>query len=189
VEPDRVASAGSVTGPPEGPGEERPRAVTVIGVAWLIFGGFRVLGGLFGLILWKLGGVQDLLTRPSVFSGLVPMRILRTVFRQFGVEVTVQMLVGVVVVFCAAGLLRLRPWARPAIETFCWLGLTFLVCFSIFWVFLWTRGIGEAASNPPSLRPLAVGITLLLTGGLALAFVAMIRVLRRPDVRAAFRRA
>ncbi len=187
MEPDRVAAAGSVPGPPQGAGEERPKAVTVIGVAWLIFGGFRILGGLFGLIMWKVGGMQDLFNRPNAFSGLVPMRILRTVFRQFGVEVTVQMLVGLVVVFCAVGLLRLRPWARPAIEVFCWLGLTFVVCFSILWSFLWTKAIGEAANTPPSLRPLALGITLLLTGGVALAFVAMIRALRRPDVRAVFR--
>ncbi len=187
MEPDRVASAGGMPGPTQGAGEERPRAVTVIGVAWLIFGGFRFLGGLFGLIMWKVGGMQDLFNRPNTFSGLVPMRILRSVFRHFGAEVTVQMLVGLVVVFCSIGLLRLRPWARPVIEVLCWLGLTFVVCFSILWSFLWTRAIGEAASTPPSLRPLAVGITLLLTGALALAFVAMIRALRRPDVRAVFR--
>jgi hypothetical protein len=168
-------------------GEQRPRAVTVIGAAWLIFGGFRFLGGLLGLIMWKLGGMQDLFNRPTAFSGLLPVRTLRSVFRQFGVEVTLQMLVGLVVVFCAVGLLRLRPWARPAIEALCWLGLIFVVCFSILWVFLWTGVIGEAASHPSSYRSLAVSITLLLTGGLALAFVVMIRALRRPDVRAVFR--
>lgn len=186
MELDRVALAGRAPLPPEGAGDERPKAVTVIGAAWLIFGGFRFLGGLFGLIMWKLGGMQDLFQRPTAFSGLLPMRILRSVFRQFGVEVTVQMLVGLVVVFCAIGLLQLRPWARRAIEVLCWLGLTFVVCFSIFWVFLWTGVIGEAASHPPEYRSLAVSITLLLTGGLALAFVAMIRVLRRADVRAVF---
>jgi len=186
VELDRVASTGSAPGPPE-EASERPKAVTVIGAAWLIFGGFRFLGGLLGLIMWKLGGMKELLTRPSPWTGLVSERILRFAFRNFGVEVTLQMVVGLIAAFCAIALLRLRPWARPAIEVFCWLGLTFVVCFSILWSVVWTRAIGEAANTPPSLRPLGVGITLLLTGGLALAFVAMIRALRRPDVRAVFR--
>ena len=184
MEPDRIASAGWAPA-----GVERPRAVTVIAVAWLIFGALRFSGGLVGLIMWKLGGMQELMTGPTAFSGIRTMRILRFAFRNFGLEAISQMLVGLVVVFCAVALLRLRPWGRPAVETLCWLGLVFVICFSLAWVFLWTRIVGETATEPPSVRPLGTAIALAIMGGLAFVFVAMIRALRRPDVRAVFRKA
>ena len=187
MEPDRLASTGRAERPPEA--GELPKAVTVIGAVWLILGVLRFFGGLLGLILWKVGGMKDLLAGPKPFSGLPMERVLRWAFRNFGVEVTVQMLVGLAVVVCAVGLLRRHPWARPAVETLCWLGLIFIFCFSVFWVFLWTNVLGAAAAEPPSMRPLSVGLTLLINGVVAFAFVAMIRALRRPDVRAVFRKA
>jgi hypothetical protein len=171
------------------PRAERPTAVTVIGGVWLAAGLLRFLSSLTALLLWRAGGLKEMFGSPNPLSGLPASRILNVVFRYFGVGVSVQAAAGLVVAFCAYGLLRLRPWARPVIEALCWLGLTWIVCFTAVWAIFWTRlsDTAAAAANNPLLGRLALGAALVVGGALAVAFAAMIRALRRPFVRAAFR--
>ena len=169
------------------PEEDRPRAVTLIGVVWLIFGVFRVLSGLVGLAIWQFGGLQEMSAGKGFFSELPGGWVLRLGFRHFGVSLLLQIVVGIAIAISAYALLRLRPWARPAVEAFCWLGLTFVVCFGAMWVLFWTR-VPQAAARPAWTGSVGVAVTLGICGGLAAAFIAMIRSLRRPEIRGTFGR-
>jgi len=169
------------------PQEDRPRAVTVIGAVWLIFGVLRVLSGLLGLAIWRLGGLQEMSARKGFFSELPGGWVLRLGFRHFGASLLLQIAVGIAIAISAYALLRLSPWARPVIEAFCWLGLTFVVCFAGMWVLFWTR-VPQSVARPGWSGGVAVAIALGVCGGLAAAFIAMIRSLRRPEIRGAFRR-
>ena len=132
--PESVESAAAV---------ERPGAVTVIGVVWLVLGLLRFVSSLTGYLLWKLGGLGDLFRPGSALSSLAPARILDAAFRHFGAAAMAQMLVGLAVAVSALGLLRLRPWARGVIEAVGWIGLAWVVIFTCGWLFLWGR-VSEA---------------------------------------------
>ncbi|MGE5277445.1 MAG: hypothetical protein ACM3SU_10660 [Acidobacteriota bacterium] len=167
------------------PPEDRPRAVTVIGAVWLIFGVFRVLSGLLGLAIWQFGGLQEMSSGKGFFSELPGGWVLRLGFRHFGASLLLQIVVGIAIAISAYALLRLRPWARTVIEVLCWLGLTFVVCFAAMWALFWTR-VPQAAARPAWTASVGVAVALGICGGLAAAFVAMIRSLRRPEIRGAF---
>lgn len=90
------------------------------------------------------------------------------------------------VAFCAWALLRLRSWARPAVQTISGLALGYFVCFGLLWTWAWMRVPAESAArahaNPGLL--LAVGLSLSLI--LAAGFAAMIVSLRSRRVRETF---
>ena len=90
------------------------------------------------------------------------------------------------VAFCAWGLLRLRSWARPAVQTISGLALGYFVCFGLLWTWAWMRAPAESAArahaNPGLL--LAAGLTLSLI--LAAGFATMIASLQSRRVRETF---
>jgi len=174
--------------PPAAPPDERPRAVVVIGWVWILYAAVKLFGGVWGLIVWRLGGVHDfLVAKPRLMvPATLPMGLLQKVFGSFGVAVTGQIVFASGVLVAAVALLRLRSWARTAIEVLSWIGLCYVTLFAAVWIWVWRRTSTDATQTPSS-RFLALSITLGVVVVLGYAFVSMIRVLRRDDVRRAFR--
>lgn len=179
----------SVTGivaPAPLPPPERPQPVTVIGWVWIVIGILRVLASVFGLLAWKFGGLRETLagSGPSFLSAFVPAVPLRLAFHNFAAALVLQLATGVLFLYAGAGLLRLRAWARSVIEIVCWIAFVFVVCSGV--IAIAAAFFAPIAPGAPPRRTLAVGIAVLIIGALAWAFAAMIRALRRPEIRSAF---
>jgi hypothetical protein len=167
---------------PDLPAEpERPRTVTVIGWIWLVLASFSLFKTAVNFIL--LQALQPAI--PSLLA-LAPQedpstRFLHPLLEHYGLVLALQALLAAAVGISAYYLLRLRPWARVAIQAVCWLGIVYLACFAVFWIFVMSRTVAARAHRPV---PTSVGILIpvVLAAGLAV----MIGLLRSRRVRESF---
>lgn len=170
---------------------ERPKAVTVIGRVWLVLAVLSLLRSLVNLVSWKLlqlgaPGLLRSIAEQSPYSWF-----LRPLFQHLTVLISAQAVGSAAVGFSAYQLLRLRPWARVAVQAVCWFALALVASFTASWVWLWPRVFAEAATGPSSaahsyanpVMSVIVAIGLALGTGLAV----MIAMLRGSKVREAFR--
>jgi hypothetical protein len=167
------------------PPAERPTAVTVIGWVWIVYGTLKLIGGAWALAALKLGGLGDALAGPG-FPTVLPTRILQGAFGSLALGLKVQMVFATAVAFAAVSLLRLRSWARTAIEVLCWFSLCYVVTFTLGWIWLWRR-VSVGAPRPASFRFIGLTVAIGAAIVLGLAFASMIRALRSDEVRRAFR--
>jgi hypothetical protein len=155
--------------------------VTIIGGAFLTLSSLRFLFDVLGWLIWKTGDVVPVVSffLPRGASGPVPVD---WILRHFPTVVAIQGTVAACVATISFQFLRLRPWARPALEVVAWVALGVSIGLAV--------AFGVAASRfagAPNARGLAGPIFALIA--LALLLGAAIRTMRSPDVRAAFRRA
>jgi hypothetical protein len=178
-----------MTATPHVEGPQRPKAVTVIGRIWIVVAVVLTMKALVNLLTWSVlrsasPGLLRAAEQASSSAWLVGP-ILRYAVVLFALQAAIWGTVG----FCAFSLLRMRPWARVAVQAVCWLNLAYVAGFLVFWVGIWTNAARLAAEDPSltaSKRTLVlaagVGIGVLL--GTALA--VMLGYLRSSRVRAAF---
>ena len=169
---------------------ERPRAVTVISWVWLIAGILFLLRSLLDLVIWRM--LQP--AAPSLFAAVEQqspqMSFLRPLFKHLATVKIIEAVASAGVICIASQFLRLRAWARVAVQAVCWLTLCYIVSFAILWVGIWTHMTAEPAGGPmsSSYSHRMIG----LVGGLAVCLlfaaglVTMIALLRGSRVRAAF---
>jgi hypothetical protein len=167
------------------PPAERPAAVTVIGWVWIVYGILKLVGGVWALAAWRFGGLRDVFAGPG-FPTALPTRILQNAFGHLALGLAAQVVFAGSVVIAAAALLRLRSWARSAIEVLCWFSLCYVVAFTLGWIWLWRR-VSVGAPRPDSFRFIGLTVAIGAAIVLGLAFISMIRALRGDDVRRAFR--
>ncbi|HYB54121.1 MAG TPA: hypothetical protein VEG84_09660 [Thermoanaerobaculia bacterium] len=153
----------------------------------------HLLASLFDLIVWRL-------IKPSVpvigelTGGGEPMgRVLRLASENVVAIKTVEAVLAVVVGIAAFFFLRLREWARIAVQAVCWLSLAYVVGFALLWTAIWTGRLPASFLDPSLIA--AKGSRGGLYAGLAVcAAVAAVIVtaivsLGSEKVRAAFRTA
>jgi hypothetical protein len=155
---------------------ERPRSVNVVGGVFLVLSSIRFLFDLIGWVVWKLGDPGPVIAffLPRGEHGLVPVD---WVMAHFPTVVAVQGTIAACVAGISIQFLRLRPWARRALEVVAWMALAVTGTLGIGFAWVWAR-----LSRSGNFAPVLAG---LVVAGLLL--VAAIRAMRRPDVRAAFR--
>ena len=169
---------------------ERPKAVTVIGRVWLVLAVLFLVRSLINLASWKLvqmgaPGLLKTFTEQSPYAWL-----LRPLLRHLTALLSTEAIVSALVGLSAFELLRLRPWARVAMQIVCWFALAYVVCFTAFWAWLWPKAAAAKAAANHSLSPhaygtgLIVGVAVCLALGAALA--VMIALLRSSRIREAF---
>jgi hypothetical protein len=167
---------------PDAPLPARPKAVSVIGWTCLILSLLRFFTDLVGWLLWTFGGLREAVSRllPYVRLGPGDPRLpYGLFFLNFGRIVVVQGLVAAFVAVVSYNLLRLRAWARTALEVILWIGLVVVAGLNVGFLVAWS------SSPNPVLRSrfVEVVVAALIAGGL---FGPTIWFLRRPDVRHAF---
>ena len=151
-----------------------------MGTAFLVLASLRFLVDLLGWMVWKLGNAEPVVSFFFPRGQGAFLAADRFFIRHFPTVVAVQGTVAAVVVWISIGFLRLRPWARPALELVAWIGVMVVTALLGVFAFTWTR-----LSSAPIARPLAVAIAVLLALDLLLG--AAIRVMRATSVRTAFR--
>jgi hypothetical protein len=168
---------------------ERPKAVTVIGRLWLVVAVLLLGKALVNLAVWTVlkpdapSFIRDALAQMPRF------RLVRPLFAHLTAVITMQALWWIFVGVAAFALLRLRPWARVAIQGICCFLLVYSVAFEIFWAAVWpTLPPGSAGAMPlgASYRTVALVGGLAVGAAVAAGLIWMIVLLRGPRVRAAF---
>ena len=174
--------------PPVPDPPERPRSVSVIGWVALVFSALLASKALIDVAVWKAMGpaVPSLLGAARDPSLNLPY--VRTVLAHLTEIKLAQTAAWVGVAVIAIGLLRLRPWARVAMQI---VGACILLYFAgilTLWAMAW-----NAAPPETSVPPLSEASRLaVLVGGLAVGLMlagivlSMIVILRRPRIREAF---
>jgi hypothetical protein len=172
-------------------GAERPKAVTIIGRVWLVVAVLYLCRALVNLAVWMV--LQP--DAPSLFGELVAQSprnwLLRPRFEHLTALMTAQALWWAAVGFSAFLFLRLRPWARVAIQGACWALLLYAALFAVFWAQLWLTMPPPGAAPAPGAyqhRTLALIGGLAVCAAIATGLVTMIVSLRSAAVRFAFRR-
>jgi hypothetical protein len=175
--------------PEEEEGAERPRAVTVIGRLWLVVAVLLLGKALVNLAVWTVlkpdapSIVKDALAQTPRF------RLVRPLFAHLTTVMMMQALWWIFVGIAAFALLRLRPWARVAIQGVCCFLLVYSVAFEIFWAAVWptlAAGSAGAMTLGASYRTVALVAGLTVGAAAAAGLIWMIVLLRGPSVRAAF---
>jgi hypothetical protein len=176
-----------MTTPPED--AERPKAVTIIGRVWLVLAAILLFKDVVDLILWNvlqpaMPSLLDLASRRDPMTAR-----LQPLFEHYVAVKTVEALFAGAAGVSAFFLLRLRPWARLAVQGACWIVIVYLGCFLAIWTKAWSsRALAEVRTHSvsESQGALGFGAGLGVTLALIAGFAVMIGVLRSRRLRAAF---
>jgi len=175
--------------PDEQDGAERPRAVTIIGRLWLVVAIVLLGKALVNLAVWTVlkpdapSFIRDAMAQTPRF------RLVQPLFAHLTAVMMLQALWWIFVGVAAFALLRLRPWARVAIQGVCCFLLVYSVAFEIFWAAIWPTlpaGSAGAMALGASYRMVALVAGLTVGAAAAAGLIWMIVLLRGPSVRAAF---
>ena len=168
---------------------ERPREISVIAWLTLVSSALLAAKALIDLVVWKAMGpavprLLGITGDPSANLRYVRMIVGHMTEIKLGQAILWMAIGGI-----AIGLLRLRNWARAAMQV---VGVAMLLYFAgilIAWAFAWNAPPPANSSVPPLSE--ASRMTLMAGGAAVLIFfgavvVWMIVILRRPRIRAAF---
>jgi hypothetical protein len=169
---------------------ERPTGVSIVAWLWIGNGALMLFSGVMGGFAYFM---MQRMTPDFVLPHAPPgMSLMTFVFEHFGALLVVQFMVAILAILAGIHLLRLRPWARTAIEILSWLGMIYLVVFGISWI----QGMAGVAEHVPAgaaspsaemLQLLGTVIGVVMTAIFAVPLAIMIWYLRKPGVRAAIR--
>jgi hypothetical protein len=176
--------------PEEQEGAGRPKAVTIIGRLWLVLAVLLLCKALVNMAIWKVlqpeapSFIGDALAQTASF------RFMRPLLTHITAVITAQALWWTFVGVAAFGLLRLRPWARVAIQGVCGFLLVYATGFEVFWAVVWpTLPVRRATvvALGTSYQTLALVAGLTVCAAMSAGLIWMIVLLRGSKVRAAFR--
>jgi hypothetical protein len=131
--------------------KKRPTAITVI--AWIF-----IVGAILMIVSSSLGFLAFTVIKQKVdemppIAEVLPHQflIMNIIYRSFGILVLLQVALTIFALIASIQFLRLRAWARSALEIISWLGLLYVVGFGIFWVVSWigiTSGLPSSTGSP-----------------------------------------
>jgi hypothetical protein len=157
-----------------------PKWVKAIGWSCVGFGAFLLWSAGMSLALWYLVPQAFDPAAPSVGPELPAMGWIRAHWRTYGLA---QAALGVAHLVIGLGILRLRAWARAALEAMCWLLLVGTIAST------WGLGPGFPGAPGGSADTPGVFVTVLavLLGAAQVAgLAALILFLRRKETRGVF---
>ncbi len=153
---------------------ERPRAVSVIGWTGLVIAAFFVARALIDLVIWRvLRPAIPALLETSLGRNPAPP-YLRPLLEHLTELKVAQAIFWSIVGASAIGLLRLRPWARVAMQAACGVLACYCAVVAFFWISAWNRIPAEgphpgalSGSHRAILFSAALAVCLLFGSGLA----------------------
>jgi len=120
--------------------------------------------------------------------------ILLGMFKYFDLVAYVQLVVAAIIVWAGVDLLRLRVWARAAIEVFCWLAMVFHALLAALWIWMCVTVFSEFQNIPDhdaipfsidGMMYAGIVIGVVVIAALTVPLVLVLRYLRGSEARAA----
>jgi hypothetical protein len=170
---------------------DRPQAVSRIGWGWLVFGAILLVRSLLDLVVWRVLAPAV----PSFISLLDATRpenrLVRRIVDHLVAYKAIEAVFAAVVILVASQFLRLRPWARPALQILCGVVTVYVLAFAAFGAWLWPR-LESQRARPTAAEATGSGLVLglvivLVILAIAWLLVRMIRRMSSAAVREAFR--
>ncbi len=123
--------------------DARPTAVTVIAWVWIVLGGLSILIAVPSLLLFWF--VFDLPELQESIPVEVPwiVKIMAKGAQWLDLLYLLQLALGTFAVVSAIHFLRLRRWARTALEILSWGTLVYIMGFGTVWVLGWISMAGH----------------------------------------------
>ncbi len=150
--------------------EKRPTCVTVIGWAWIIIGGLMCLSA--GMALFSTIMITTMMQEEQD----APL-----IFYIFPLLAIVQIGIGSLGVVAGIQFLKLKAWARSALEVLTWLFLLFVLGFMVFWLIIWVSI--TSAHGADSLGIMGAVMGVVMTGIYGIPLGIMLKYLRGSKVR------
>lgn len=170
----------------------RPTSITVIGWMCVVFGLLGALGGVMTVLTTSVMSFPLAPPSPDELQGIpAPFRVVLQLFDYVRLLAAIQLALAVVLIAAGAAFLRLRAWARAAIEAMAWLAIAYHAAFGVYWAWAMSAMsalMSGAPDAPPNFRPMLMimtGFGLVMILVFTIPIVAVIRVLRGPVVRQA----
>lgn len=153
--------------------EKRPTCVTVIGWAWIIIGGLMCFSAIMALIssIMMGMGAQDEPDLPLIFRLFPLIAIVQIGFAALGL-------------ISGIHFLKLRSWARHALEMLTWLCLLFLLAFMVYWVYEW---LSMPSGGSTGFGILGAVMGVVITAIYTIPLGIMLKYLRGETVKNAIR--
>ncbi len=157
------------------PPDERPRPVTIIGWTFLVLSLLRILFDALTWFVWKVGNAEPVVSffLPKAPGGSA------LALRHLPAVLAVQGAIAAGVALVAYQFLRLRAWARSALEIVCYLALAVAAAIAVTLSLELSRTVGSESR--------AVGAVVAGLLVVAALLARAIWTIRRPDIRRAFR--
>jgi hypothetical protein len=168
----------------------RPRAVTVLGWIWLVVAALQFLEGLLGIVVWKVGGLDDLPTL-RIRTENLPVEIAHVgpALRYALPSLLARIVIAGLAVWAAFELLRMKPWARRTMLALSVFGILVGIGLGYF-VYVSTADLASLEGvDPAEIRRVGAGAGILIALLLSSFFGVTIYTLSRPAVRGAFENA
>ena len=168
----------------------RPTGITIIAWLWIATGVLMGLSAAMGGLAYSI--MQD---APKLDSNLPSeFGLLGFVLENIGLLIALQCVVVLISIWAGASLLRLRAWAKVAIEGLSWLGLLYIVGFGVYWLSVWfsiggrmSGDSGESGLDMVQTIGAVTGVVVTLTFAVPLG--VMVWYLRGREVRDAIAQA
>ncbi|MFB3880081.1 MAG: hypothetical protein ACE149_02405 [Armatimonadota bacterium] len=114
-------------------GSYRPTVVVVLGWIFIGLAALTLLSAGMGLLTWGVMGALPKHAPGFPKEAMPQMAVFQNMFRYFGPLIAVQMAGAVFVIVSAAYFLKLRAWARTALEAMTWIAVIWQVVFGLVW--------------------------------------------------------
>ncbi len=171
--------------------KKRPTSITVIGWTFIVSAILMILSGGMGLMMFSLMN-QMKADVPPITEELPDQFRAPAIIFEYYVLISLFEIAGAIFVLIAGiQFLKLRKWARNALEIISWLSLVFTVVFGIYWVISWVSlsskiPIQEGVSGVPPM----LGVFGAVMGGVvtliwAAPLVVIIYFLRGKTIKEA----
>ncbi len=174
-----------------GDSSDRPRAVTAIGWTSLVIAALFVARALIDLVIWRIMRPAIPALLASSAGGNPAPEYLRPLLEHLTELKVAQVIFWASVAVCAAGLLRMRSWARVAMQAACGILAAYCVAIALVLVRAWVRipaGDRRVGELSESHRVMAFSAVLCLCALLASGLVGLVFLLRSARAKEAFAR-
>lgn len=172
---------------------EIPESVSVIAWIWIGLGVLMLFGGFMNLLVFSM--TRSLFDGGLLAANGVPVEIVSIIslFKYVIYIAMVQLPVSVIAITAGFHLLKLRKWARTAIELISWLVVVYLAGFSVYWIDFWPEILSHMPPNQffsindiPLLSDFGIGVGIILNSLFAIPLLIAIVKLRQPEVKKLF---
>jgi hypothetical protein len=170
---------------------EKPKFIQVIGWTYLALSLITFISSVFGFTSYSIikSGVEGELPMPEDIPE--QFKIFWSLLPYYDIITLEQTILSAFVLVASIQFLRLRKWARTAIEIVSWLVVIFHMGFCIIWIYLWMGlSINISGDMGSGMVPiLGIGVTVfgvLVILVLTIPFFVVIRYLRREKTRKVF---